>query len=222
MSKDKKPCSSCSKNVDLPSNASVEDVIKIFKDKAQTVQPRMGQLFESNGKKYKTNTILKITPTTVDKKTSTVIDVLFILSKFDHKTKTYIQNNWFTSTQTSTINDPELLQNFFTNPTKYIDLRQVMSIIGKLIKQNKNVKSQSQSKSASCCEETSNNYCTTGNINTYNYPQSDGTTNYECKCKGGFWTKSGNQIDCYNKNGGNCKTINCDNVEGVTYTGSSA
>jgi hypothetical protein len=35
MSKDKKPCSSCPKSVDLPSDGSVEDVIKIFKDKAQ-------------------------------------------------------------------------------------------------------------------------------------------------------------------------------------------
>jgi hypothetical protein len=221
MSKDKKPCSSCPKDLDiLPSNTPVEDVIKNFIKNSQTVKPKIEQLFNSENINYKMTTYLKTKQIIIDKKISVEITILYVISKYDSLTKKYNLFSWFISTQILDKNEKDIIQKFFKNPTKYINLKISMIIIGELININNNVKikpklqSKTQPKSSNCCQQK-RDQCLGTSVATYTY-ESNGSTNYKCVCENGCWEDGSNTI-CYS--GGNCEQINCSTSTGVTLTG---
>jgi len=211
MSKDKKPCSSCPKSVDLPLNGSIKDVIKIFKDKAQTVEPRIGQQFESNGIGYRMKSIFKTNSIPNGKNISTELLTLNIIYKFDEKTKTYKQNSWFTSSETTTKNLS--LPGFYNNPTQFINMKNAMINIGIITanSNSKNVKSKSksQSKGTDCCDNAD---C--GGVLIKNTYSQNGLKYFNCYCT------TNDKTNCYTRDeDDNCTSINCNEYNGVTYLG---
>lgn len=225
MSKDKKPCSSCSKSLDLlPSGGSVKDVISKFTKNSQTVKPRIEQLFNSENNDYKMTSYLKTKPIINGKKISVELVILQVISKYDRITKKYVLFSWFISTQTLHKDEKEIFLKFFKNPTKYINLKIAMTIIGELITNN-NLKITPKPKStapltssSNCCNKDMSCPCYKYQFTTtyyYNLVDASGYyyTNYQYICD--FGQK------CYTTVNGDCQSINCNDVKtyGVTYTG---
>jgi hypothetical protein len=216
MSTDKKPCSSCSTKLDLvPGDGSVKVVIKKFIKNSQIVKPRIEQLFNSKNNDYKMTSYLKTKPIINGKKISVEIIILQVISKYDTITKKYVLFSWFISTQTLHKDEKEIFLKFFKNPTKYINLKIAMIIIGKLITNNNlkiTPKSQSTEPLSNCCNQDPLCPCNgIPNTITYAYPQSNGYIDYEYECIFGQ--------TCYTTENG-CKSISCSDVAaGVTYTG---
>ena len=232
MSKDKKPCSSCSKNVESKtsktsiSKGSTQDDITNFKKGAQTVESPLAQKYTSSNDKYRTTHIVKTLPIKDNKNIITKIIMLNILYKFNKTTKTYKNFATFQTTENSTSSEREIFQKFPSNSTPFVNIPKQMTIIRQLISKNNNSKSKSQLKSASgCCQ---NGICSTNNVTTQQYDtiNSDGvnTTHYKCTCNDGWWDLNGKQNVCWTKQDGySCNTTNCDNYNppSLTYVGTS-
>ena len=217
MSKDKKPCSSCSKSLDLlPSGGSVKDVISNFIKNSQIIKPNIEHLFNSENIVYKMTSYLK---TKLIKGKGVELVILQVISKYDVNTKKFELFNSFKSSQTTNKNEAEIMRNFFKNPTKYIDLKTVMVTIGELINSGNTGKSKAL-KSSNCCNSSdAKNDCNgVSQQQVTTYPQADYSTNYKCKCQ------LTGKTYCYSSNG--CRdTNNCNPnpapPQGVEYTGTT-
>jgi hypothetical protein len=204
MSKDKKPCSSCSNILTLL--PSVKDAINKFIKNSQTIIAKFEQHFNSQNDRYKMTSYLKTKPIK-GKTTSVELFILQVISKYDVNTKKFVLFNWFKApSQTTTETESEIMLKFFNNPTNYFDLKLVMFTIGKLISLGKTEKSKAPLKSSTNCCSSSNskNDCYgTSQQQLQSYKQADGSTNYKCECV--FTGK----ITCYSGDNGCNKTNNC-------------
>jgi hypothetical protein len=225
MSKDKKPCSSCSKNVGLEtsSKGSVQDAIKKFKSKGQTAESSTSQLYTSNDDTYRGTQILKTQTINNDKKTITELTILNIISKLDKNTKKYKDFGAYTSSSSSTLSAKEIFEKFPAGAVEFINIPKEMITIGQLIYNSKNKNLTPKSKSADgCCR---NGVCDSFNVSTDDYTETkDGITTkyYKCTCKNGRW-ENGKSTKCWKKTNGDCKNMDCKEYnppsDPVTYVG---
>ncbi len=239
MPKDKKPCSSCSKNVESKtsiSKGSVQDDITNFKRGARTVESPIAQNYISNGDRYRTTHLAKTQPINDNKKIITKIIMLNILSKLDPKTNKYQPIGAFQTTQPSNLSERAIFQDFPSKSTSSVNIPVQMNAIGQIIymsnspNPNPKSKSQSQSKSADgCCQH---DICSTNDVTTQQYSTTNNgitTNHFKCTCNDkegipGRWDSNNKQNLCWTKQDGySCYTTGCGNYNPppLTYTGTS-